>query len=138
MSPDCDHAWTSHMLSNKNFLCDLEFEILVEVVLKSSSFWDTTPCSPLKFYRRFGRTFISGSGNKENKKLSCSGSNFLLILRPSRWRPDAPPKRRLIFNGLHGLCIPGYRTPFYVRLCKGNLVTSHRLHPVCVSVKELL
>jgi hypothetical protein len=31
-------------------------EILTEVVIKSSNFWNITPCSPLKFNRRFGGT----------------------------------------------------------------------------------
>jgi hypothetical protein len=30
------------------------FEVLTAVVMKSSSFWDITPCSPLKVSRRFG------------------------------------------------------------------------------------
>jgi hypothetical protein len=35
---------------------DVEFEILTAVVMKSSIFWDITPCSPLKVNRHFGRT----------------------------------------------------------------------------------
>jgi hypothetical protein len=31
------------------------FEVLTEVDMNSSFFWDITPCSPLKFSRRFGR-----------------------------------------------------------------------------------
>jgi hypothetical protein len=44
-----------------------------EKSVKSSAFWDITPCSQLKVNRRFG------------------------------WRRHAPRKRRLIFNGLHGV-----------------------------------
>jgi hypothetical protein len=31
-----------------------EFEVLTPVVMKSTIFWDITPCSPLKVNRRFG------------------------------------------------------------------------------------
>jgi hypothetical protein len=31
-----------------------EFEVLAAVVMKSTIFWDITPCSPLKVNRRFG------------------------------------------------------------------------------------
>jgi hypothetical protein len=30
------------------------FEVLAAVVMKSTIFWDITPCSPLKVNRRFG------------------------------------------------------------------------------------
>jgi hypothetical protein len=32
------------------------FEVITAVVIKSSSFWDITPCSPLKVNRHFGGT----------------------------------------------------------------------------------
>jgi hypothetical protein len=32
----------------------VKFEVLTAVVMKSSIFWDISPCSPLKIYRRFG------------------------------------------------------------------------------------
>jgi hypothetical protein len=32
------------------------FEVLTAVVMKSTIFWDITPCSPLKVNRRFGGT----------------------------------------------------------------------------------
>jgi hypothetical protein len=34
----------------------LETEVLTAVVMKSSLFWDITPCSPLKVNRHFRRT----------------------------------------------------------------------------------
>jgi hypothetical protein len=34
--------------------CFLRFEILTVVVMKSTVFWDITPCSPLKVNRHFG------------------------------------------------------------------------------------
>jgi hypothetical protein len=33
------------------------FEILTAVVMKSTIFWDVTPCSPLSVNRRFGGTY---------------------------------------------------------------------------------
>jgi hypothetical protein len=33
------------------------FEVLTAVVMKSSVFWDITPCSPLKVNRHFGGTY---------------------------------------------------------------------------------
>jgi hypothetical protein len=63
--------------------------------LKSTIFWDITPCSLLIVNRLIGGT-------------RCSACHLLsrwflcrLILRPWRWRRYVPPKRRLTFNGLH-------------------------------------
>jgi hypothetical protein len=46
------------------------FEILTAVVMKSSIFWGTTPCGPLKVNRRSGNMSPphSGSMNKPSKK----------------------------------------------------------------------
>jgi hypothetical protein len=33
------------------------FEVLAAVVMKSTIFWDITPCSPLSVNRRFGGTY---------------------------------------------------------------------------------
>jgi hypothetical protein len=35
------------------------FEVLTAVVMKSSIFWDVSPCSPLKVNRRFGEHVAS-------------------------------------------------------------------------------
>jgi hypothetical protein len=37
-------------------LRQIQYEVLIAVVMKSSIFWDLTQCSPLKFNRRFGGT----------------------------------------------------------------------------------
>jgi hypothetical protein len=55
--------------------------------MKSSMFWDITQHSPMKVNRLFSRTL-----------LCC-----LIYSRPWRWRRHIPPKRRLTFNGLHGI-----------------------------------
>jgi hypothetical protein len=35
----------------------VQFEVFTAVVMKSSTFWDITPYSPLKVNRRFGRIY---------------------------------------------------------------------------------
>jgi hypothetical protein len=63
--------------------------------LKSTSFLDITPCSPLKANRRFGGAY--------------SACHLLLrwylarLIRPWRWKRYVPPKRRLAFSGVHGV-----------------------------------
>jgi hypothetical protein len=47
------------------------FEVLTPVVMKSSTFWDITPCSPLKVKVHFGgicRLQLQGSKNDPSKK----------------------------------------------------------------------
>jgi hypothetical protein len=89
------------------------FEVLTAVVMKSSVFWDITPCSSLKVNRCFGGTcrlhlqdrIISqerDNNKASRKKISAScWSLARLILRFWRRRWHVPPKRRLTFNGLH-------------------------------------
>jgi hypothetical protein len=63
--------------------------------MKSTIFWDITPCSPLKVNRRFGGT--------SSACYLFSVRYLARLLRPSRWRRYVPPKRRLTLNGLHGV-----------------------------------
>jgi hypothetical protein len=58
-------------------------------MVKSSIFWDITPCSPLKINRRFGGTCHL------HLCFPLLLRWFLarLILRPWRWRQRVPPKR---------------------------------------------
>jgi hypothetical protein len=47
------------------------FEVLTAVVMKSTIFWDITPCSPLSIHRRFGGTYrfhLQGRKNKFSNK----------------------------------------------------------------------
>jgi hypothetical protein len=56
------------------------FEVFTAVVMKSIIFWDMTPCSPLSFNRRFGRTYrlhLQDIRNKFSKK-SASQQEFCL------------------------------------------------------------
>jgi hypothetical protein len=67
------------------------FEVLTAVVIKSSSIWDITSCSPLEVNRPF--YFLPAS---------CWLLAWL-TLRLWRWRRHVPLKRRLTFSGLHGV-----------------------------------
>jgi hypothetical protein len=69
-----------------------------------------TPCSLLKFNRRFGETYhlhlqgrrISRARNQRESRWQA-GHLARLILPPWRWRRYVLPKRRLIFNRLQGV-----------------------------------
>jgi hypothetical protein len=105
--------------------------------LKSSIFWDVTPCSPFKVNRRFGGTCRL---HLQGREISQAGEQL-----ETRWQPELclqpalKPKRRLTFNGLHGIISqeiellittavkisnPTYRSIIYVTnyLCYINLV----------------
>jgi hypothetical protein len=58
---------------------DLRF---TEMDLKSSIFWDTTPCSPFKVNRRFGKMSPPSSGLKNRRVLldTCFHAGILLGL----------------------------------------------------------
>jgi hypothetical protein len=45
--------------SNTQIQCTIRvgFEVLTAVVIKSTVFWDITPCGQLKVNRNFGRTY---------------------------------------------------------------------------------
>jgi hypothetical protein len=53
--PRCDCGWKKQVqkLIITSFYEFLGFEVLTAVVMKSTVFWDITPCSPLKVNRRF-------------------------------------------------------------------------------------
>jgi hypothetical protein len=53
------------------------FEVLTAVVMKSTIFWNITPCSPLKVNRRYIGTY----------RLHLQGRK---IIRASRWRAKPP------------------------------------------------
>jgi hypothetical protein len=64
-------------ISLRRWACDVRIwgrlEVLIAVVMKSSIFWDITPCSPMKAYRSFGGIYhvsFSGLKSKQNKRSS--------------------------------------------------------------------
>jgi hypothetical protein len=79
---------------------------LVDITARTSrisSFWDISPCS-WKSTDVSGNMSPSSWGSQNNR--SKKPTRWLLIwltLRPWIWRWHVPPKRRLTFNGLHGV-----------------------------------
>jgi hypothetical protein len=79
--------------------------------MKSTIFWDITPYSPLKVNRRFGGTWHPSSGSKKKpskKQRGNHSSTFPLVpcsAYSSTLKMEAicSPKRRLTFNGQHGV-----------------------------------
>jgi hypothetical protein len=68
------------------------FEVVTEVLMKSTIFWDITPCIPLKGNLPFGGTY----------RLHLQGRISRVIYQRES-RRYVRPKRRLTFNGLHGV-----------------------------------
>jgi hypothetical protein len=65
------------------------FEVFTALVMKSTIFWDITPCNPLKVNRRFGGTYclhlqgrkISRARNQlESRLVTYCDAGFLLSL----------------------------------------------------------
>jgi hypothetical protein len=83
-----------------------EHRILL-TILKIATFWDITPCSPLKVNRRFEGTYrLQLQGRKISRakhKLETGG-------RIWRWKRYIPPKHRLTFNGTTQRYSPEDRT----------------------------
>jgi hypothetical protein len=66
------------------------FEVFTAVVMKIIIFWDMTPCSLLRFNRRFGGTYrlhLQGRRNKFSNACCLLACWFLLkfFFRPWRW-----------------------------------------------------
>jgi hypothetical protein len=82
------------------------FEILRTVVTKSCISWDITQRSLLSVNRRFEGTYHVHLQCRIKAKVETIFSLCWYLswhnLRTWRWRWYVPPKRRLIFNGLHG------------------------------------
>jgi hypothetical protein len=77
------------------FFC-VGLAFLTAVIMMSSLFWDVTPCSLLKINRRFvgtSRRYLQCPRIRKSRNQHETGSK----------QSSIPPKRRLIFNGLHGV-----------------------------------
>jgi hypothetical protein len=85
--------------------------------MKNSISWNTASYSPLKSNRRFGGTrsfHLQDRRTRKEKNQSESSAGHLLsrwflawfIFLPWRWRLHVPPKRQLIFKGLHNEIMP--------------------------------
>jgi hypothetical protein len=80
----------------------IHYEIIFQTTprLRSSVFWDITQCSRLKVNRRFGGTCrLHLQGWRISRARNQRESRWEAEL----WRRFVPPKRRVIFNGLHGV-----------------------------------
>jgi hypothetical protein len=105
------NSFTAHFDRNCHTpLGSYTYELLTRpsLLLKSTIFWDITPCSPLKVSRRFERTSPPFSGSNKPSKISAWKKVTMRwylarFIRPWRWRRYVPPKRGLSFNGQHGV-----------------------------------
>jgi hypothetical protein len=68
------------MLYNTRNLSLVRFEVLTVVVIKSTIFWDITPCSPLRVNRRFGGTY--------RLHLQCRKTSRAWNQSESRWQAE--------------------------------------------------
>jgi hypothetical protein len=98
----CLHSFSNRQEEHEHYLGS---EVLIAVVMKSVIFWDITPCSPLKDDRYFGGTYRRHLQDRRIIAYHLISLCFLaqLILRRWRWSRHIPLKRRLTFNGLHGV-----------------------------------
>jgi hypothetical protein len=122
------------------------FEVLTAVVMKSTNFWDISPCSPLKVNRRFGRTYrlhlqgrISRARYQRDNRWQAechllSRWYLVRLIRPWRWRQYLLPKRQLTFSVLNGVIskkiVPfDYKINYKQRIscwCTGSLINNRR------------
>jgi hypothetical protein len=76
-------ASDTHGYNDKLCFSCVGLEFLTPVVIKSSVFWDMTPCSPLKTNRRFGgtcRLHLQGRRIQQNSACYLLHTDFLLGL----------------------------------------------------------
>jgi hypothetical protein len=100
--------------------------------LKSSIFWNITPCSPVKVNQRFGGPYSLDHQDREVNQAKhkhvagskhSSASRFLAWFTciPWWWRWCVPPKRRLDLTGLHSVIsqknIFSVKRPFHMHMC---------------------
>jgi hypothetical protein len=105
--------------------------------MKSFVLWNTTPCSPFKVSRRFGGTCRSLlQGRRINQARNQCESKWKaeseLIIRPWRWRPHIPSKRRLIFDGLQGVI--SQKIELFVPPLEEPQILNCNMH--CVSIRH--
>jgi hypothetical protein len=67
-------------------------------IIKSSNFWNITPCIPLKFNRLGRKCCLLVLLAACFMSVSC-----MAYSSTCRWRRHVPPKRRLTFNGPRGV-----------------------------------
>jgi hypothetical protein len=70
------------------------FEVLTAVVLKSTIFWDITPCSPLRINRPLGGAYSLSLQGRKILPPALTLVSCLAYFRPWRWRRYVLPKLR--------------------------------------------
>jgi hypothetical protein len=111
------------------------FGVLTLEVIKSSIFWDITPCSLLKVHRPF---------------LLPTSPLFLawLILRRWIWRRQVATKRQFFFNGLYGVISIDHQwsqckgqfcgPPLYIYLSIYGVISyTHGIYMFCCIIEEI-
>jgi hypothetical protein len=98
------------------------FEVLAAVVIKSSVFWDTTPCSALKLNRRFKGTCLQLQGwwmsqakkkkNSLNQIASRAGFLLGLFFDPEDGGDMYHPNIGRLSTDYMALCPRRYNSPF--------------------------
>jgi hypothetical protein len=94
--------------------------------MKSIIFWDIPPYDPLNVCRRFGGTYhLYLQGQRiswATELVTCSHTGFLLgLFFDPEDGGDVPLKRRLTFNGLHGVISQMMAMALFVRVCSQNI-----------------
>jgi hypothetical protein len=97
------------------------YVIIIKLLRRVTDFLEIRPCSPLKVNWRFWGTYrLHLQGLRINRRRYQRESRWrgfaftlwylaCLISRPWRWSRYVPPKRRLTFNGLHGVSLDSHR-----------------------------
>jgi hypothetical protein len=89
------------------FTLSAGFEVLTAVAMKRSIFRDIKPCRPLKANRRICHLHLQGQKISQARNQRKTGSNLCWFLLGLSFDPEDGdmffPKRRLTFNGLHGV-----------------------------------
>jgi hypothetical protein len=99
----CQELWfTAIVISaySVDFWINSELKLLSVTVI----FWDISPCNPLKGSWGFGGTYrLHFHGQSSVCHLLSGWFLAWLIILSWTWRRYVPLKRRLTFNGLHGV-----------------------------------
>jgi hypothetical protein len=72
-----------------------------KLVMKSTVFWGVVPCTTVKVYSRFGRTYHLSLGRRVNWPNTYDILLARLTFRPWKWKRYIPLKK-LLYTKLHG------------------------------------
>jgi hypothetical protein len=88
------------------YVRSIQFEVLSGAIMKSTTFWELMPCSPLNVDTHFGGIYhlrvrgwrVSQARNQHELRTATRCFLAWLTLQPWRWRRHIPPKRRMTYN----------------------------------------